>query len=127
MWSYAAFSEAEDDLVDELLTPVPVRAGQAIVLDDALVHASPPNTTAEGRLAIQFVMVPHEADAVYCRRVGERDGLLDVELWRVDGPYFFDFWDGEGDARHGELIERIQVPDARFDAAALRSLVPSLA
>jgi len=41
MWAYEAFRDVQDELVRSHLTTVEVRAGEAIILDDAVVHYSP--------------------------------------------------------------------------------------
>jgi len=47
------------------LRPVPVRAGQAIVMDMALVHASAPNRTDDLRAAVGIMYAPRAAQLVY--------------------------------------------------------------
>jgi len=116
MWSYQSFSDVEDLLVDQYLTPVSVRAGEAIILDDAIVHYSPPNLTGSRRLAIQLVMRPDDAEPVFYQQVGQRDDVYEVDVWRVDQPFFWNFWHGDGDERHGTRIDRIEVPNHRIEA-----------
>ena len=123
MWAYAAFSEIEEELVEELLTPVFVRAGEAIILDDSVVHYSPPNETAEARLAIQYVMVPDEAEVLFHQQVGSEGDTLEVDVWRVDAGFFFDFWHGDGDPDHGEVVDRMDIPNRALDLPTVRSLV----
>jgi hypothetical protein len=124
MWAYQAMHQIEDSLLESHLVPLHVKAGDAVILDDALVHYSPPNTTDERRLAIQFVMVPAEADALFFQQVGEHDGTMDVDVWKVDEGFFFDFWHGDGDAAHGEVVERIELPVPRMTPRALWELMP---
>jgi hypothetical protein len=112
MWSYQTFGEIESALVDELLTPLEVEAGHAVILDDALVHYSPPNHSTEQRLAIQYVTVPREADSIWFQQVGARDGVID-------------FWHGDGDERYGERIDRIEIPTPRLDLETFRHLLGS--
>lgn len=125
MWSYAVFGDVEDALVDEFLRPVAVRAGQAVIMDDAVIHYSPPNQTAEQRLAVQLVMVPAEADALFFQQVSAEPDPLVVDVWRVEEPFFFDFWDGMGDREFGEVLGRIEVPVPHFEIAELRALIPT--
>ena len=123
MWAYEAFGAIEAELVEALLSPVEVRAGQAIVLDDATVHYSSPNRGTQRRLAIQYVMVPIEADALFFQEVGTADGRLEVDVWRVEPEFFFDFWHGDGDPAHGEVVERIEIERPIYDLATLRDLI----
>lgn len=126
MWAYAAFSEIEEELVDELLTPVFVQAGDAIILDDSVVHYSPPNESSEARLAIQYVMIPDEAEALFHQQVGADADTLDVAVWRVDEGFFFDFWHGDGDPEHGEVVDRLAVPNSPLDLPTVKELVDRL-
>jgi ectoine hydroxylase-related dioxygenase (phytanoyl-CoA dioxygenase family) len=123
MWAYTAFAAVEGPVAEDLLTPVEVRAGQAIVLDDATIHYSAPNRTDRPRLAIQYVMVPSDADALFFQQVGGDDERLEVDVWQVTPDFFFDFWHGDGDARHGEVVARIDVDNPRRDVAELRALL----
>lgn len=122
MWALAAFVGIDEADVKSALTPVPVRAGQAILLDDAIVHWSPPNRGHDDRLAVQFVMVPAEADALFATQVGGDERLLDVEVRVVEPAFFFDFWHGVGDDAHGWVVDRIRVPVPSFTAEDLVAL-----
>lgn len=123
MWAYQAFSGIEQDIIAGYLRPVEVPAGHAVILDDAVVHYSPPNRTDQRRLAIQFVMVPSEARPLWFQQVGATDEHLDVEVWEVDERFFFEFWHGDGDERFGRSTGRIQVPTSDLDVTTLRFLL----
>jgi hypothetical protein len=123
MWAYAAYGGIDPAEIEALLTPVEVRAGQAVVLDDATLHYSAPNLTGERRLAIQYVMVPEEADALFFQQVGGDDRRLEVDVWHVEPGFFFDFWHGDGDPDHGEVVDRIAVDNPPIDVAGLRALL----
>lgn len=119
MWAYEAFADV-DELVQPDLVGVDVRAGEAIILDDAVVHYSGPNQTDAARLAIQLIMVPEQADALFCQRVGtDEDGQV-VDVWTVEEPFFFDFWHGVGDARYGRVVERLHLPIPRLTPRSYR-------
>lgn len=123
MWAYQAFGQIAQADLDPLLTRVDVPAGHAVILDDALVHYSPPNQTDERRLAIQFVMVPSEAPALWFQQVGTNDDGLDVTVWEVDERYFFEFWHGDGDSRFATRGGQITLPQTALDLAALHELL----
>jgi ectoine hydroxylase-related dioxygenase (phytanoyl-CoA dioxygenase family) len=71
----AAVADIEDRPV------VSLRAGQAIILDNRVVHFSPPNDTAEQRVAIGCVAAPVEAPLRHYW-VDDADQLLRFELDR---------------------------------------------
>jgi hypothetical protein len=116
MWAYEMFDDIEGDVRD-LLERVDVRAGDAIILDDAVVHFSPPNDSAADRLAIQLIMVPNDATPLFYQRVGGDGDEMLVDVWAVEERFFWDFWHGEGDRRHGAVVDRVRLPKARLDLA----------
>lgn len=115
MWAYEAFADVADD-VHALLDRVEVPAGQAIILDDAVVHYSPPNESTRDRLAIQLIMVPESATPRFFQRVDGDDDQMVVDVWEVEERFFWDFWHGDGDARYGTVVDRIRIPSARVGA-----------
>lgn len=125
MWAYQAFGGIEQATLDELLTPVEVPAGHAVILDDALVHYSPPNQTDRRRLAIQFVMVPQEVPSLWHQQVGTNEDGLDVQVWEIDERFFFEFWHGDGDARYGHKVDRITIPAVELRIEDLQTLLGS--
>lgn len=123
MWAYQAFNNIEQEIIDEFLTPVEVSAGQAVILDDAVLHYSPPNQTGQRRLAIQFVMVPREAPSLWFQQVGTGDDGLEVAVWEVEERFFFEFWHGDGDTRYARQRDLITVAAPGLDLGALRELL----
>jgi ectoine hydroxylase-related dioxygenase (phytanoyl-CoA dioxygenase family) len=126
LWAYRSLVAAEEELRDHM-TPIAVPAGTAVILDDALIHLSPPNVTTECRLAIQLVMVPEEAETIWHQEVGGDGEQVDVDVWRVEPGYFHDMWQGAGDERFGERIDHLTLPAPSLDLEALRSVDPDLA
>lgn len=47
---------------------VPMRAGEALVMDHRLVHGSRPNRTGEERAAVSILLAPEGVPLWYCRR-----------------------------------------------------------
>ncbi|MEZ5321273.1 MAG: phytanoyl-CoA dioxygenase family protein [Microthrixaceae bacterium] len=119
MWAYEAFERAHDEVIRHL-DRVDVPAGHAIVLDDAVVHYSPPNRTNADRLAIQLIMVPEDAPGLFCERVEDHGPTSTVKVWEVTPPFFFDFWHGSGDERFGRVVDEREIPVGSFDAEAFR-------
>jgi ectoine hydroxylase-related dioxygenase (phytanoyl-CoA dioxygenase family) len=60
-------------IVSRHLTPMNVKAGQAVVLDDSIVHYSNINTTPGLRLAIQLIMIPEAANSIHYHLDKEAD------------------------------------------------------
>ena len=82
----ASFVRHENTITDRLLS-VPVRAGEAIIFDNALVHSSFPNYSDEPRVALAMGMRPRPAELCYFRREGPGRALR----YRIDEDFFFTY------------------------------------
>ncbi len=61
------------EIVANHLTPMNVKAGQGVILDDSIVHYSNINKTPGLRLAIQLIMIPAEATSIHYHLDRETD------------------------------------------------------
>jgi hypothetical protein len=79
------------DLADTIgsgyMTEVPLRAGEAIIYDHSLVHASPPNLSGKTRVAVNLVLVPREAQIIHCY-LDRQDPQARLEIYEVDDAFF---------------------------------------
>ncbi len=66
----------EADLVVRQLVSLPVRRGQVVFMDQALIHRSGPNHTPDVRVAAMGMFRPSEASLVYYHLVRGEDGPL---------------------------------------------------
>jgi hypothetical protein len=71
--------------------PIPMKAGQGIFYDGALLHASGQNRSGRRRVAAACVLVPESATMIHCYRVSERE----VEVYEVDDALFWSHVPGE--------------------------------
>ncbi len=128
MWAYQAFGSIDEAVLTEHLTPIEIPAGHAIILDDALVHYSPPNSSTERRLAIQLVMIPADAEPIWFEQVGDDgQGGAEVDVWRIDDEaFFYDFWHGAGDTEHATRLDHVSMQLPSLDADAFDQLVADL-
>lgn len=69
------------------MTEVPMRAGEAIIYDHSLVHASPPNLSGVTRVAVNLVLVPREAQIIHCF-LDRSDPHARPEVYEVDDEFF---------------------------------------
>ena len=64
-------------LWDSMIT-VPMKAGQAFVLNHAVIHASAPNNSTKERLAIAYGLIPKEANLLYYHQEpGDKEGIIE--------------------------------------------------
>lgn len=61
------------EIIVEHLTPMNVKAGQGVILDDSIVHYSNVNKTPGLRLAIQLIMIPKEAKSLHYHLDRDKD------------------------------------------------------
>lgn len=80
------FSDYDDVIAERYYEPVPVRAGDAVVFDDNLIHGSGVNTSSAPRFALQIAAIPGEAEPVvwYPRADG------DFDLLAAPGRFYLD-------------------------------------
>lgn len=78
------------DIIDKHLVPLNVKAGNAIVLDDSIVHYSAINKTNDLRLAIQLILVPTEVPSIHYH-MNPAKSKEDVEMLEVDTAFYMQF------------------------------------
>lgn len=83
------FSTFEDELVERHLVPIDVKAGEALIFDDSLIHWSPANASAAPRRAVQIETVPAESQPVLYHLIRSGD-LTEWELFEVGFDFFVD-------------------------------------
>lgn len=79
------FGEHRDLILRHCLSEVPVRAGEAVIMDNRLVHASFPNRSGRPRLAVATAVRPEEARLLHPFQHGDR-----IDLHEVDEDFFIE-------------------------------------
>lgn len=96
--------EAEYERVrDELMEPVVIGLGQAMVYDISVLHGTPPNTSAATRVATSLYAIPQDATPVHYHR----DEAGNVAGYRVPDDFCATF--RIGDVPDGERF--VEIPD----------------
>lgn len=57
-----SYESIKPEIKKRFLKSIPLKAGQAILFNQALLHASPPNRSLKTRIAMGLLMLPKEAD-----------------------------------------------------------------
>ena len=83
------FNSVGDELIAKYGKMLPMKAGEAIIYDTALLHYSKPNTTDKIRLVYNVVMVPSEAPAYYYH-FNNVDNVL--EQYQIDGDFLLSYF-----------------------------------
>jgi hypothetical protein len=93
---------------------VPLQAGQAIIYDHSLVHATPPNLSGRTRVAANLVVVPQEAQLVHCF-LDDSGPVPRCEVFAVSEEFFI----------HNDIGKRPEgVPSLGFIGLEVPSLTP---
>lgn len=83
----------KEEIVAWHLTPMNVKAGQGVILDDSIVHYSNINKTPGLRLAIQLIMIPKEATSLHYHLDRDKDpNTIHVLETNVDFYTHFHPW-----------------------------------
>ncbi|MBK9353454.1 MAG: phytanoyl-CoA dioxygenase family protein [Bacteroidetes bacterium] len=61
-WKY---DEIKEYLVNNHMIPLNMKAGDAVIFDDATIHYTSPNLSREPRISIAQVMIPDEAQPIF--------------------------------------------------------------
>ena len=94
------------EIIGNHLTPLNVKAGNAIVLDDSIVHYSAVNKTNGLRLAIQLILMPEEMPSIHYHMNGAKS-MTKVEVLEVDTDFYMQFnpWKQPDGARRIDSFE----------------------
>lgn len=74
-------------MLQKYMEPIPLKAGQAIFFDAALIHASPPNFSNETRVAINFYIHPKHQH--FCHYHFNKKNKK-VEVFSVTPSFYYD-------------------------------------
>lgn len=78
------------EIIANYLTPMNVNAGDAVILDDSIVHYSNVNTTDGLRLTIQLIMIPEETVSIHHHLDPEGD-KSEVAIYEVGRNFYMQF------------------------------------
>lgn len=78
------------EIIDKYLVPMNIKAGQAVVLDDSVVHYSALNKTNDLRLAIQLILIPREEKSIHYHMDPAKDPNK-VDVLEVDTDFYMQF------------------------------------
>jgi len=86
-------SELEDikhGIIEQHLQPINIKAGEAVILDDSIVHYSAINKTDDLRLAIQLILLPQEIPSIHYH-MDHSKSREHVEVLEVDRAFYMTF------------------------------------
>ena len=101
------FEAVRDQMLQNALTDVPIRKGDAIIFEHRLIHASPENHSEKLRLAAVLALIPEEAEMIHYYKSPEND--KELEVLKLDAEEFFllDFFDMANKPKHLSALKKI--------------------
>ena len=82
--------EIKQEIIANHLIPLPTKAGDAVILDDSIVHYSAINKTGGLRLAIQLILIPEEEPSIHYHMDHSKSSTR-VEVLEVDREFYMNF------------------------------------
>jgi ectoine hydroxylase-related dioxygenase (phytanoyl-CoA dioxygenase family) len=76
-----------DDMLLPQMEPLYIKAGQAVIFNHALLHASPPNLSPSERIVVTFGFVPKDAKLIF-NHLNENGK---VEVYHVNDDFFLTY------------------------------------
>lgn len=95
-------------LNDELwakMKPLYLKAGQAVIFNHALLHASPPNRSGKDRVVATYGFIPQEAELIF----GHLNEVGKVERYRVPDDFFITYNEIGKRPPSGEFLGEVEV------------------
>jgi len=80
----------QKEIINTQLKPANIKAGQAVVLDDSIIHYSNVNHTDGLRLAIQLIMIPSDFPSLHYHMNAEKSQEI-IEVLEVDKDFYMEF------------------------------------
>jgi hypothetical protein len=113
------FRRVSRRVLERYSTPITLRAGQAIVFDDRLIHWSPPNRSLLVRTALQLMLAPDEADLVtYYRTNGH-----ELAKYAVDRRTYREHWMTQVNPETLTPLDKVSQPEITYGDKEFLSMV----
>lgn len=90
----------KNQIIENDLIPLETKAGDAVILDDSIVHYSAINHTDNLRLAIQLILIPEEEQSIHYH-IDPAKSQKKVEVLAVDREFYMEFnpWEKAGNSK----------------------------
>lgn len=80
----------KEDIIQNDMIPFKLKAGQAAIIDDSIIHYSASNHTDGLRLAIQLIMTPPNVPSIHYHMT-EENGKKMIKVYEVDHDFYMEF------------------------------------
>lgn len=83
-------TQIDEQELNKKLVDIPMKAGEAIILNSRLIHASPPNLSNQKRIAVSVVVAPEEAPLFHWI-VNEQSGEKNLRKISITPDFFWQY------------------------------------
>jgi hypothetical protein len=83
-----SYENIKQKISKKYLKNIKLKAGQAIIFNQALLHASPPNRSLKTRIAMGLLMLPNEAKVYHYFKDSSNNDIKQIE---VDKEFFMNY------------------------------------
>lgn len=80
----------KEEIIQKSLVPMNLKAGNAVILDDSIVHYSAVNKTDNLRLAIQLILIPAEEKSIHYH-MNSAESHSRIDVLEVDTDFYMQF------------------------------------
>lgn len=119
------FAEHERAIVEELSVGVGMKAGQALIFDNRVIHFSMPNTTDGPRVVTSFGMRPVDQSCILLRRVDDTS----FNVHEISDDFYLDVPPSEQHQYQPDspVIDTVQIETRRWDPVEFDQLCRDVA
>lgn len=114
-----------DYIKENHMKPIPLKAGDALIIDDAILHYTSANLSDAPRMAIAQVMIPKAAKPIYYYQAyGDENAAL--EKYQIDDDFYLYFnnrYTPENPPHDCELIQRFTTSLKPIDSKEFDALI----
>jgi len=116
------FYRNNQPLLWESMITEPMKAGQAFVLNHAVIHGSSPNLTSKERLVVAFAVAPKDAPLVFYHKE-VNDPSTKVEKFDMPDDFFQRYYNAGERPLFGTLVETLDHPVPETSRKELLQLI----
>lgn len=111
----------KEEIIQNDMFPFNIKAGQAAIIDDSIIHYSAPNETEGLRLAIQLIMTPPNTPSIHYHMTKENDQEV-IKIYEVDREFYMAFhpWLNPKDQK---LIKTIPYKKVNIDYSTFKKMM----
>ena len=111
-FTHLPFKNIQKYLISRYMIPVEAKKGEAIILDDSIIHFSDINKTDNKRISAHLILVPQEAPTFFLEC---ENGSATAKMYDINEDYFFNVRNIESaDRSEMKFVREVEVSKKTF-------------